>query len=91
MKQSKGKPRMPSDHVPIEREMRAFRAKDPCLSDSELKRKVLELRNLPTDPNDPYWKELNRRKSYKGKFRQNGEHIKDLFIQAFKGLGEDSH
>ncbi len=83
------KPRMPSVHTLLEVEMRSFLAENPCLSDSELKRKVLELRNLPIDPKDPYWKEINRRQSYRGKYRPHGEHFKELFREAIKDIREE--
>lgn len=86
MKQNKGRPLMPRDHVPIEREMRNFLAENPLLSDSELKRKVLELRNLPTDPNDPSWKEINNQISTRGKNLPKGKQIESLFRLAFEHI-----
>ena len=81
---------MPSNHTLLEKEMRAFRAENPSLSDPELRRKVLELRNLPTDRNAPFWKELSKRKSTLGKFRPRGEHFDSLFKLALEHIEKDN-
>ena len=77
-----GRPRMPSTHLLLKKEMRIFLEEDPYMSEEELMRRVMEDRNLPTDPFDPYWRERERRASTKGKFRLRWEHFNDLFKHA---------
>ena len=86
MTQGTGRRRMPSNHLPLKREMELLLQEDPDSSDEELKLKVLEARNLPTAQDDPYWRERGRRRSSGGKFRENGEHIKDLIKHALSEL-----
>ena len=90
MTQKRNHRRMPATHPLLEKEMRAFLAKDPDLSKPELMQKVLKLRCLPTDLNDPFWKETNKRKSYKGKYRTNWDHFDNLFDQAYEDIEKDS-
>jgi len=66
--------------------MEALLDKDPDLTYEELKHKILEARNLPTDPNDSFWSERGKKRSTLGKFRNRGEHFNDLFDHAWKQL-----
>ena len=82
MKQVIGRPRMPSVHLPLKREIEILLQEDLDMSDDELRRRVLEARHLPTDPNDPFWKQQGKRRSNQNKLRNQGEHFDDLFELA---------
>jgi len=66
--------------------MKALLDKDPDLTYEELKLKILEARNLPADPNDPFWLERGKTPSTLGKFRNRGENFKVLFDHAWNQL-----
>ena len=75
--------RMPGNHLILKKEIRALLKEDPSLSKcskSEVKRRILEKRNLPTDSGDPYWREKGGRRSQQGKYRIRWLHFEDLFI-----------
>ena len=86
MTQGTGPRRMPSNHLLLKKEMRFLLEENPGMSEEELKWRVLEARNLPTDPDDPYWRGRGRRRSTTGKFRERGEHFEDLFKHALNEL-----
>ena len=82
MTQGNNPPRMPLTHLLLKKEIRLLLKENPGMSNEELKRGVLEPRNLPTNPNDFYWREKGTRVSTNGKFRERGEHFNDLFKLA---------
>lgn len=73
--------RMPRVHLPLIIEIKAILEKEPDISEFQLKQRILKERNLPTNPNDPYWMETGSR-STRGKFRKRGVHFDDLFNHA---------
>ena len=83
MAEMKKRRRMPGNHLLLKKEIRALLEEDPSMSRSEVKRRILENRNLPTDPGDPYWWEQGGRRSQWGKHRTRWPHFEDLFKYAW--------
>jgi len=58
-------PSMPLTYRPLVDEVRELLREDPSMGRAEVKRRIMEDRNLPTDMSDPYWDVLGP--SYRGR------------------------
>ena len=75
-------PRMPLTYRLLVGEIRELRRADPHMDKAEVKRRIMEDRNLPTDMSDPYWDELGP--SYRGRRTLRRTMFKGRFDEAYR-------
>ena len=75
-------PRMPLTYRPLVGEIRELRREHPSMDRAEIKRTIMEDRNLPTDMSDPYWDA--RGPSYRGSRTLRRTMFNGRFDEAFR-------
>jgi len=75
-------PRMPLDHHELVDEIRELVREDRSMDKAEIKRRVMENRNLPTDMSDPYWDVLGP--SHTARRTSRGSKFNGRFNMAYR-------
>ncbi len=75
-------PRMPLTYRLLVGEIRQLRREHPSMDRAEIRRRIMEDRNLPTDMNDPYWDE--RGPSYQGRRTLRRTMFNGRFDEAYR-------
>lgn len=75
-------PRMPRTYRLLVGEIRELLREDPSMDKAEIKRTIMEDRNLPTDMSGPYWDE--RGPSYRGKRTLRRTMFNGRFNEAYR-------
>ena len=74
------RPSIPRTHHPFMRIIRGLLRDNPYVSQEELKRRIINMRGLPPDMNDPFWSV--RERSYRGEMRERRALFNDRFALA---------